>query len=80
MRLMPTLTVIQGDAANAAAPSADALAGRLTLRPNEAAALLGVSRRSIERAIASGKLRSTRGPGGRLIRAADVYALAGEAA
>jgi excisionase family DNA binding protein len=30
---------------------------RLTIRPNEAAELLGVSRRSIERAIRDGRLR-----------------------
>jgi excisionase family DNA binding protein len=50
---------------------------RLTVRPNEAAALLGVSRRSIERAIRDGRLRSTRTIGGRLIVAADVLSLAG---
>jgi excisionase family DNA binding protein len=50
---------------------------RLTVRPNEAAALLGVSRRSIERAIRDGRLRSTRAIGGRLISAADVLRLAG---
>jgi excisionase family DNA binding protein len=33
---------------------------RLTVRPNEAAALLGVSRRSIDRAIREGRLRSTK--------------------
>jgi excisionase family DNA binding protein len=49
---------------------------RLTVRPNEAAALLGVSRRSIERAIRDGRLRSTRTIGGRLIVAADVLSLA----
>jgi excisionase family DNA binding protein len=49
---------------------------RLTLRPNEAAALLGISRRSVERAIADGRLRSTKTFGGRLIVAADVRALA----
>ena len=50
---------------------------RLTVRPNEAAALLGVSRRSIERAIRDGRLRSTKTIGGRLIVAADVLSLAG---
>jgi excisionase family DNA binding protein len=50
---------------------------RLTVRPNEAAALLGVSRRSIERAIRAGRLRSTKTIGGRLIVAADVLSLAG---
>ena len=50
---------------------------RLTVRPNEAAALLGVSRRSIERAICAGRLRSTKTIGGRLIVAADVLSLAG---
>jgi excisionase family DNA binding protein len=50
---------------------------RLTVRPNEAAALLGVSRRSIERAIRDGRLRSTKTIGGRLIIAADVLSLAG---
>lgn len=50
---------------------------RLTVRPNEAAALLGVSRRSIERAIREGRLRSTKTIGGRLIIAADVLSLAG---
>jgi excisionase family DNA binding protein len=50
---------------------------RLTVRPNEAAALLGVSRRSIERAIRAGHLRSTRTVGGRLISAVDVMRLAG---
>jgi excisionase family DNA binding protein len=53
------------------------IASRLTVRPNEAAALLGVSRRSIERAIRDGRLRSTKTIGGRLIVAADVLALAG---
>jgi excisionase family DNA binding protein len=48
----------------------------LTVRPNEAAALLGVSRRSIERAIRDGRLRSTKTIGGRLIVAADVLSLA----
>jgi excisionase family DNA binding protein len=52
------------------------LKGRLTVRPNEAAALLGVSRRSIERALTAGKLKSTKTIGGRLIVAADVWALA----
>ena len=41
---------------------------RLTVRPNEAAALLGVSRRSIERAIRDGRLRSTKTIGGPLCR------------
>ena len=50
---------------------------RLTVRPNEAAALLGVSRRSIERAIRDGRLRSTKTIGGRLISAKDVLSLAG---
>ena len=49
---------------------------RLTVRPNEAAALLGVSRRSIERAISAGRLRSTKTIGARLIVAADVLSLA----
>ena len=49
---------------------------RLTVRPNEAAELLGVSRRSIERAIRDGRLRSTKTIGGRLIVAADVLAIA----
>ena len=49
---------------------------RLTIRPNEAAALLGVSRRSIERAIRDGRLRSTKTIGGRLIVAADILAFA----
>jgi excisionase family DNA binding protein len=49
---------------------------RLTVRPNEAAALLGVSRRSIDRAIRDGRLRSTKTIGGRLIVAADVLSLA----
>jgi excisionase family DNA binding protein len=53
------------------------LSRRLTVRPNEAAALLGVSRRSIERAIRNGRLRSTKTIGGRLIIAADVLSLAG---
>jgi excisionase family DNA binding protein len=53
------------------------IAGRLTVRPNEAAALLGVSRRSIERAIRDGRLRSTKTIGGRLISAEDVTRLAG---
>jgi excisionase family DNA binding protein len=52
------------------------LKGRLTARPNEAAELLGVSRRSIERAIRDGRLRSTKTIGGRLIVAGDVAALA----
>jgi excisionase family DNA binding protein len=56
--------------------SASDINARLTVRPNEAAALLGVSRRSIERAIRDGRLRSTRTIGGRLIVAADVLALA----
>jgi excisionase family DNA binding protein len=47
---------------------------RLTLRPNEAAALLGVSRRSVERMLRDGQLRSTKATG-RLIVAADVLAL-----
>jgi excisionase family DNA binding protein len=47
---------------------------RLTLRPNEAAALLGVSRRSVERMLRDGRLRSTKATG-RLIVAADVLAL-----
>jgi len=37
---------------------------RLTVRPNEAAALLGVSRRSIERVVREGRLRSTKTIGG----------------
>jgi excisionase family DNA binding protein len=49
---------------------------RLAVRPNEAAALLGVSRRSIERAIRDGRLRSSKTIGGRLIVAADVLAMA----
>jgi excisionase family DNA binding protein len=49
---------------------------RLTVRPNEAAELLGVSRRSIERAIRDGRLRSSKTIGGRLIVAADLLALA----
>jgi excisionase family DNA binding protein len=53
------------------------IAHRLTVRPNEAAALLGVSRRSIERALRDGRLRSTKTIGGRLIVAADVLSLAG---
>jgi excisionase family DNA binding protein len=53
------------------------IAHRLTVRPNEAAALLGVSRRSIERAIRAGRLRSTKTIGGRLISAEDVISLAG---
>jgi excisionase family DNA binding protein len=53
------------------------ITNRLTVRPNEAAALLGVSRRSIERAIRAGCLRSTKTIGGRLIVAADVLSLAG---
>ena len=56
--------------------SASDIKTRLTVRANEAAALLGVSRRSIERAIRDGRLRSTRTIGGRLIVAADVLALA----
>jgi excisionase family DNA binding protein len=55
--------------------SASDIKTRLTVRPNEAAAVLGVSRRSIERAIRDGRLRSTRMIGGRLIVAADVLAL-----
>jgi excisionase family DNA binding protein len=53
------------------------IASRLTVRPNEAAALLGVSRRSIERAIRDGRLRSTKTIGGRLISAKDVLRMAG---
>ena len=53
------------------------IANRLTVRPNEAAALLGVSRRSIERAITAGRLRSTKTIGGRLIVATDLLLLAG---
>jgi excisionase family DNA binding protein len=50
---------------------------RLTVRPNEAAALLGVSRRSIERAIRRDRrLRSTKTIGGRLVSAEDVIRLA----
>jgi excisionase family DNA binding protein len=56
--------------------SASDIKTRLTVRPNEAAALLRVSRRSIERAMRDGRLRSTRTIGGRLIVAADVLALA----
>jgi excisionase family DNA binding protein len=56
--------------------SASDINARLTVRPNEAVALLGVSRRSIERAIRDGRLHSTRTIGGRRIVAADVLALA----
>jgi excisionase family DNA binding protein len=49
---------------------------RLAVRPNEAAALLGISRRSVERAIRDGRLRSSKTVGGRLIVAADVLAMA----
>jgi excisionase family DNA binding protein len=56
------------------------IARRLAVRPNEAAALLGVSRRSIERAIRAGRLRSTKTIGGRLILAEDVMHLAGVSA
>jgi excisionase family DNA binding protein len=48
---------------------------RLTIRPNEAAELLGVSRRSIERAIRDGRLRSSKTIGGRLITASSLLAL-----
>ena len=50
---------------------------RLTLRPNEVAEILGISRRSVERALKDGRLRSIKTIGGRLIVAADVLALAG---
>jgi excisionase family DNA binding protein len=48
---------------------------RLAVRPNEAAALLGISRRSVERAIRDGRLRSSKTIGGCLIVAADVLAM-----
>jgi hypothetical protein len=42
--------------------SASDIKTRLTVRPNEAAALLGVSRRSIERAIRDGRVSVLRAP------------------
>ena len=51
------------------------LNARLAVRPNEAAALLGISRRSVERAIRDGRLRSSKTIGGRLIVADDVKAM-----
>jgi excisionase family DNA binding protein len=60
------------------------LENRLTVRPSEAAAMLGVSRRTIDRLILDKRLRST-GGGGRgravLIPVVDIrkFALGGDA-
>jgi excisionase family DNA binding protein len=48
---------------------------RLAYRVSEVAAMLGVSRSTVERAIADGRLKSTKTLGTRLVRADSVAAL-----
>jgi excisionase family DNA binding protein len=53
---------------------------RLAYRVDEAMAMLGVSRSTIERAIADGRLKSSKKLGVRLIEAASLTALFDESA
>jgi excisionase family DNA binding protein len=64
----------------AAITQADGAPMRLAYRVDEACALLGVSRDTIERAVKAGKLKSGKGLGRRLIDAESLRAMYQEGA
>ena len=70
-RKRPRLTLVESVDDKAEAGPAP----RLSFRVGEVAALLGVSRRTVERAIDDGRLASVKSLGVRLVRADSVYAL-----